>query len=105
MVQLNDADPDAPVESVAVAVTVEVPAVVGVPVIRPEELIDSPGGRPVAAKVSVWPAAESVAWSCTPVMAVPTVPVWFPGFVTVTVLPLGFETVQVNDAVPDAPVL
>src|SRR5947207_8371297 len=71
----------------------------------PEELTDSPAGRPVAAKVSVSPAAESVAWSCTPVMAVPTVPVWLPGFVTVTVLPLGPAMTEVNDAAPEAPVV
>ena len=48
-VQLNEADPVAPVVSVAVTVTVDVPAVVGVPEISPvEELIDSPAGRPVA---------------------------------------------------------
>jgi hypothetical protein len=48
-VQVNDADPDAPVVSVAVTVTDEVPTLVGVPEIRPvEELIDSPAGRPVA---------------------------------------------------------
>ena len=48
-VQVNDADPCAPVVSVAVTVTLEVPAVVGVPEIRPvEELIDSPAGSPVA---------------------------------------------------------
>ena len=38
----------APVLSFAVTVTVEVPAAVGVPVIRPVELIDRPAGRPVA---------------------------------------------------------
>ena len=48
-VQLNDAEPAAPVVSVAVTVTVEVPAVVGVPEISPvEELTDSPAGSPVA---------------------------------------------------------
>ncbi len=48
-VQLNEADPEAPVVSFAVTVTLEVPAVVGVPEIRPvEELMDSPAGRPVA---------------------------------------------------------
>src|ERR1700676_4341396 len=47
-VQLNEADPEAPVVSLAVTVTLEVPAVVGVPEIRPEaELMDSPAGRPV----------------------------------------------------------
>ena len=49
IVQLNEADPDAPVPSVAVTVTEDVPAVVGVPLIRPvEELIDRPAGRPLA---------------------------------------------------------
>jgi hypothetical protein len=48
IVQLNDAEPDAPVVSVAVTVTLEVAAVVGVPEIRPLLLIDRPAGRPVA---------------------------------------------------------
>ena len=49
-VQVNVADPDAPVPSFAVTVTVEDPAVVGVPEISPvEELIDRPAGNPVAA--------------------------------------------------------
>ena len=48
-VQLNEAVPLAPVVSLAVTVTDDVPAVVGVPEISPvEELIDSPAGRPVA---------------------------------------------------------
>ncbi len=48
-VQLNEAEPVAPVVSLAVTVTLEVPAAVGVPEIRPEEeLMDSPAGRPVA---------------------------------------------------------
>src|ERR1022692_2145500 len=48
-VQLNEADPAAPVLSLAVTVTLEVPAAVGVPEISPdEELIDSPAGSPVA---------------------------------------------------------
>jgi hypothetical protein len=48
-VQLNEAEPEAPVVSLAVTVTLGVPAVVGVPEIRPDvELIDSPAGRPVA---------------------------------------------------------
>ena len=48
-VQEKVADPAAPVVSVAVTVTDDVPAVVGVPLIRPvEELIDSPAGRPLA---------------------------------------------------------
>ena len=41
--------PLAPVPSVAVTVTLDVPAVVGVPEIRPvAELIDRPAGSPVA---------------------------------------------------------
>src|ERR1700722_11975161 len=48
-VQLNVAVPPAPVVSLAVTVTDDVPAVVGVPEIRPvEALIESPAGRPVA---------------------------------------------------------
>ena len=48
-VQPNEAAPEAPVVSLAVTVTLDEPAVVGVPVIRPdEELIDRPAGRPVA---------------------------------------------------------
>jgi hypothetical protein len=48
-VQLNEADPEAPVPSFAVTVTLEVPAVVGVPEISPvEELMDRPAGRPAA---------------------------------------------------------
>ena len=49
MVQVKLADPLAPVVSVAVTVTLEVPAVVGVPEIRPVDvLMDSPAGRPLA---------------------------------------------------------
>src|SRR5258706_12519594 len=48
-VQLNVAEPDAPVVSVAATVTPPLPAVVGVPEISPvEELMDTPAGRPVA---------------------------------------------------------
>ena len=50
MVQVNVAEPLAPVPSVAVTVTVELPAVVGVPEIRPLLLIDSPAGRPLASR-------------------------------------------------------
>src|ERR1022692_3377960 len=76
-IQVNEVVPEAPVVSVAV---------VGVPVIRPEELMDSPAGSPVAVSVRVWPGAESVAVICR-LAAVPTVEVWLPGLVTVTVLP------------------
>jgi len=46
--QMNDANPTAPVVSVAATVTRLAPAAVGVPEIRPEELIDTPAGSPVA---------------------------------------------------------
>jgi hypothetical protein len=48
IVQVNETEPDAPVESVAVTVTLDVPAEVGVPEIEPEELIDNPAGSPLA---------------------------------------------------------
>jgi hypothetical protein len=49
-VQVKAAVPVAPVLSVTVTVVLYVPAVVGVPLIRPVELlIDRPVGRPVAA--------------------------------------------------------
>jgi hypothetical protein len=45
----KEVEPLAPVVSRAVTVTVELPAAVGVPEMRPEaELMDSPAGRPVA---------------------------------------------------------
>ena len=77
--------PLALVVSVAVTVTVELPRLVGVPLIRPvEELIVRPWGKPVAVKVRVCPGAESVAWICR-LTGVPIAPVWLPGSVTVTV--------------------
>ena len=49
IVQVKLAEPEAFVVSLAVTVTLEVPAVVGVPEIRPvEELMDRPAGSPVA---------------------------------------------------------
>jgi len=49
MVQVNVAEPTAPALSVAVTVTEQAHAVVGVPVTDPVEvLIDRPAGRPVA---------------------------------------------------------
>src|SRR2546429_563265 len=88
MVKVKVTIPDAPVLSFAVTVTLEVVVAVGVPEISPEELMLSPAGRPVAEKVSVCPDAESVAWTCTGVIAVPTLLVWLAGWVTVTVFPL-----------------
>ena len=52
----------------------------------------------------VWPEAESVALICR-LTAVPTVPVWLPGLVTVTLLPVAGLMVQVKDADPVAPVV
>jgi len=74
--QVKEVDPDAPVVSLTVTVTLDVAAVDGVPEIRPvEELIDRPAGRPVAEYDRVWPDAESEAWICSEA-AVPTVPDW-----------------------------
>jgi hypothetical protein len=86
-VQVKLADPLAPVESVALTVTRSAPAVVGAPDIRPEELIESPAGRPVEENVRLAPP-ESVADICR-LTDDPTVVVWLPGLVTVTVLPVG----------------
>src|SRR5258708_38375501 len=63
-VQLKVAEPDAPVVSLAVTVGLPGAAAVGVPEIRPEVLMDSPAGRPVAGEVSVCPDAEALAWVC-----------------------------------------
>src|SRR5258708_37611401 len=81
IVQLNVADPCAPVVSVAVTVTELVAAVVGVPVIRPEELIDRPAGRPVAEKVRLGPEPGGLAliWKLP---ALPTGPDWGPELLT-----------------------
>ena len=103
-VQEKLAEPLAPVVSVAVTVTDEGPAVVGVPEIRPEEEIDSPAGNPVADQVRVWPLAESAPCICK-LTGLPTVEVWLPGLVTVTVLAAGEFTVQEKLAEPLAPVV
>jgi hypothetical protein len=50
-VRLRFAEDFAPVESVTVAVTVNVPSAVGVPVIAPAPEIDKPPGSPVAENV------------------------------------------------------
>jgi hypothetical protein len=97
-VHVNVVWPAAPDVSVAVTVTVADPEAVGVPVIRPLELIDSPAGRPVAEKVGL-PPPESVAASCNDTPE-PTDADCEPGFVTVTV---GGETAHVNDACPLLP--
>lgn len=59
-VQVNEAEADSACESVAVTVTEDVPAVVGVPVTAPVVgLIDRPEGRPVAEKDTVLPPVVS----------------------------------------------
>src|ERR1035441_2362498 len=86
-VQVKVADPVAPVVSLAIAVTLEVPAAVGVPESRPDvALMESPAGRPGALDVRVWPGAESAALIAA-LAALPTVEAWLPGLVTVTALP------------------
>jgi hypothetical protein len=79
---------------VTVAVTVDVPVVVGVPEMTPvAELIDRPAGSPVALKVYgvVPPEADRVRLA-----AVPTVEDWLPGLASASATgPL----VQVGSAV------
>jgi len=94
------AEPAKPAPSVAVTVTGEVPAAVGVPEIVPvEPLIDSPAGSPEAVHVNVAPDWLSLADGVTAETGVPDVPCWVPGLVTVTEL----VTVHVKVAVPDWP--
>ena len=101
IVQVNVVEADRAWESVAVTVTEEVPAVVGVPVIAPVELlIDSPAGRPVAPKVTELPPV--VSWGAAIVrvlMAVPDTLDWLPGLVTERL-----STFQVRVMVPPVPV-
>ena len=100
IVQANEAESVAPEPSVAVTVTDEVPAVVGVPLTVPVELsIDSPAGRPVADHVSVAVDEESVAVTSTGAMAVPDRSDWSPGLVTDTELVI----VQANEAESEKP--
>ena len=95
IVQPNEAESVAPESSVAVTVTDEVPAVVGVPEMVPVELsIDNPVGRPVADQVSVAVDEVSVAVTVTGVMAEPDRSDWSPGLVTDTELVM----VQVKEA-------
>jgi hypothetical protein len=100
-VQVNDALPEAPVVSVAVTFAEKVPTAVGVPEMVPlVALICSPVGSPVAEYVNVCPVAESVAriWRDTDLL---TRLVWFPGFVTVTLLAATL-IVQLNAVLPFA---
>ena len=88
-----------PDESVATRVTLEVPAVVGVPEMVPvEELRVRPAGRPVADQVSVADGEESVAVAPR-VTAAPETEDCAPGSETETVL----VTVQAKEAWPVEP--
>src|SRR5689334_9480487 len=98
MVQENDALPEWLAESVAVTVTDDVAAVVGVPLMRPDELlIDRPAGRPVADQVYGVVPPDAVTVRLT---AVPTVPLWLPGLFTVTVVDGAAENAAVPLGVP-----
>jgi hypothetical protein len=100
IVQVNDVEPEAPEPSVAVSVTEQVQAEVGVPVIVPvEPSIDRPAGSPVADHASVAVDEESVAESWRALMADPVRWDWLPGFVTDTELVI----VQPKVVVPEAP--
>ena len=96
-VQVNLVVPKAPVVSVAVTVTEDEPATVGVPEINPvDALIDNPAGKPEALYDNVDPA-ESLARICT-IAAVPTTDDTVPGFVTVTVFTGGGDVVPALNA-------
>ena len=98
-VQVKVALPNAVVVSVAVSVTEQAHAVVGMPEMVPvAELMTSPAGKPVADQVRVWPAAESVADETSPTTAAPEMDDWAPGFATT----ITSEIVQVNEADPAA---
>jgi hypothetical protein len=88
-------------ESVAVTVTEQAQAVVGVPVMAPlEELIERPAGRPVAEKVTELPPV--VSWGALMVrelMALPETFDWVPGLVTDRL-----STFQVSVTEPAVPV-
>ncbi len=72
IVHANPVEPEAPDPSVAVRVTDEVPAVVGVPEMVPVDgSMVRPSGRPVADQVSVAAGELSVAELATGVMAEP----------------------------------
>ena len=90
-----------PLPSFAVTVTEFAPAAVGVPVTWPDALIVSPAGKPVALNVSGSPL-PSVATICSAVIAMPTVPLCAPGFVT-TGATFAAAIGQLNVALPVPP--
>lgn len=101
-IQVKVAVPKAPLESVAVTVTVDEPTVVGEPEIKPVDEIDNPAGKLTARYVKV-EATVSVARACT-LTAVPVTVDCAPGLVTVTTCAVGDVIDHVNVAVPKAPV-
>ena len=96
--QVKLAEPEKPELSVAVTVTEQAHAVIGVPVMAPVvRLIESPTGRPDADQLATVAVDEvSEAETVSVAMAVPEVEFWVAGAVTVTVL----EMVQVKLAAP-----
>jgi len=95
-------EPAYPLESVAVRVTESEPAVVGIPVIRPDDgLMVSPEGRPVADQDTMV-AVPDESWADEDRLnGVPVVKDWVPGLDTVTALPIP----QTNTACPLYPAL
>ncbi len=86
----------APALSLAVTVTVLVPAAVGVPLISPAAEIEVPAGSPLALNTGVWPLVVSLADTCTDT-AEPVRPSCGPGVVTVSGWP---SCAEVTDRVP-----
>ena len=61
------------------------PALVGVPVMAPSELIVRPVGRPLSAQVKLAPDWVSLATKASVAMGVPEGELWAPGLLTLTV--------------------
>ena len=99
MLQVKVAEPVVPTLSVAVMVTEQLHAVVGVPVMAPDvALMTRPTGSPVADHdVMVAADDESVAEGVSVEMALPDTWEWVPGLVTDTVL----VTVHANEVEPE----
>ena len=78
--QVKVAEPVKPALSVAVTVTEQVPAVVGVPVMVPVDGVDrEPGGQAGGRPGEGGPGRESVAEAVRALMAVPDTGDWLPG--------------------------
>ena len=75
---------------------------VGVPDTRPDADIDRPAGSPNAEYVSVCPLAVSLAATCSEAAA-PTVDVWLPGLVIVTMFDEAARNGCVNSHPPTPP--